>query len=423
MGLRDWLRRITRSTPDPAVPAEAGEDDRDLPPPVLSPAQAAPARKVDGVEVTERLRAMPPGDAVRRAVAALRGEIDPVAATGLVRMLRELSARDDLDDDAGLLLAEYFQGRGEADVAARVLEASSRRPGDGALRARLGLADLCIERGDRDAAARWLEELVACDLSFPGARERLRRLGEGARPGDAGATLLAPDARAGIGRYVLMKELGRGGAGAVFLARDERLGREVAVKLHHGGGGREARRARMRAEAEVAEAIRSARVVRLLDVRPEQGALVMEYCAGGSLRQVIARGPVPAEPARGWIRDVALALARVHEAGWVHRDLKPGNVLLRADGRAVVSDLGLARRAGERADAVEGTPGFTAPEARAGEAIAPGSDVYSFGAMGLALGLGAHPAIDRLLQRCLSADPSARPTDGRALVTSLSAIA
>jgi hypothetical protein len=423
MGLRDWLRRLTGSKPDPADAPDAGEDDRDIPPPVVSPANAAPARKVDGVEVTERLRAMPPGDAVRRAVASLRGEIDPVAATGLVRMLRELSERDDLDDDAGLLLAEYFQGRGEADVAARVLEASARRPGDGALRARLGLADLCIERGDRDAAARWLEELVACDLSFPGARERLRRLGEGARPGDAGATLLAPDARAGIGRYVLMKELGRGGAGAVFLARDERLGREVAVKLHHGGGGRAARRARMRAEAEVAEAIRSARVVRLLDVRPEQGALVMEYCAGGSLRQVIARGPVPPEQARGWIRDVALALARVHESGWVHRDLKPGNVLLRADGRAVVSDLGLARRAGERADAVEGTPGFTAPEARAGEAIAPGSDVYSFGAMGLALGLGAHPAIDRLLQRCLSADPSARPADGRALVTALSAIA
>jgi len=304
-----------------------------------------------------------------------------------------------------------------------VLETAARRSGDGALRARLGLADLCIERGDRDAAARWLEELVACDLTYPGARERLRRLGEGARPGDAGATLLAPDARAGIGRYVLLKELGRGGAGAVFLARDERLGREVAVKLHHGGGGREARRARMRAEAEVAEAIRSARVVRLLDVRPEQGALVMEHCAGGSLRQVIARGPVPTEQARGWIRDVALALARVHDAGWVHRDLKPGNILLRADGRAVVSDLGLARRAGELADAVEGTPGFTAPEARAGEAIRPASDVYSFGAMGLALGLGGHPAVARLLQQCLSPDPAARPADGRALVTALSAIA
>jgi len=420
MGLRDWLRRIVGSK---QTEPEEGEDDQAAAPPVVSPAHAAPARKVDGVDVAERLRAMPPGDAVRRAVASLRSEIDPVAATGLVRMLRELSARDDLDDDAGLLLAEYFQGRGEADVAARVLESAARRSGDGALRARLGLADLCIERGDRDAAARWLEELVACDLSFPGARERLRRLGEGARPGDAGATLLAPDARAGIGRYVLLKELGRGGAGAVFLARDERLGREVAVKLHHGGGGREARRARMRAEAEVAEAIRSARVVRLLDVRPEQGALVMEHCAGGSLRQVIARGPVATEQARGWIRDVALALARVHDAGWVHRDLKPGNILLRADGRAVVSDLGLARRAGERADAVEGTAGFTAPEARAGEAIRPTSDVYSFGAMGLALGLGGHPAVARLLQQCLSADPAARPADGRALVTALSAIA
>jgi serine/threonine-protein kinase len=421
MGLLDWLRRVTGSK---AGSAEAPVDEVEAPVPASTPPRPAPPRpKAAESPVAERLRSLPPGDAVRRAVASLRGEIDPVAATGLVRMLRELSARDDLDDDASLLLAEYFQGRGEAGVAAHVLEASARRPGDGALRARLGLADLCIERGDRDAAARWLEELVACDLSFPGARERLRRLGEGARPGDAGATLLAPDARAGIGRYVLLKELGRGGAGAVFLARDERLGREVAVKLHHGGGGREARRARMRAEAEVAEAVRSARVVRLLDVRPEQGALVMEHCAGGSLRQVIARGPVAAEPARGWVRDVALALARMHEAGWVHRDLKPGNVLLRADGRAVVSDLGLARRAGERADAVEGTAGFTAPEARPGEPIAPGSDVYSFGAMGLALGLGEHPAVAQLLQRCLAPEASARPADGRALVAALAAIA
>lgn len=417
MGLRDWLRRITSSRERP-IDAPAEPDA----PPTVSPAHAAPRPKAGGAEVAERLRAMPPGDAVRRAVASLRGEIDPVAATGLVRMLRELSARADLDDDAGLLLAEYFQGRGEADVSARVLEASARRTGDGALRARLGLADLCIERGDRDAAARWLEELVACDLSFQGARERLRRLGEGARPGDAGATLLAPDARAGIGRYVLLKELGRGGAGAVFLARDERLGREVAVKLHHGGSGREARRARMRAEAEVAEAIRSARVVRLFDVRPEQGALVMEHCAGGSLRQAIARGPVAPERARGWIRDVALGLARCHEAGWVHRDLKPGNVLLRADGRAVVSDLGLARRVGERADAVEGTPGFTAPEARAGEVIAPGSDVYSFGALGVALGLGENPRVASLFQRCLSPDPADRLADGRSLVGALAAI-
>jgi eukaryotic-like serine/threonine-protein kinase len=419
MGLRDWLRRITGSTPGSADGPESEHDDA---PPVLSPVHAMPRKRVERAGITDRLRSLPPGDAVRRALTSLRDDIDPVAASGLVRMLRDLSLRDDLDDDAGLLLAEYFQGRGEAEVAVRVFEASSRRPGDSGLRARLGLADLCVARGDRDAAARWLEELVASDLSFPGARERLRRLGEQARPGDAGATLLAPDARAGIGRYVLLKELGRGGAGAVFLARDERLGREVAVKLHHGVAGREARRSRMRAEAEVAEEIRSARVVRLYEVRPEQGALVMEHCAGGSLRQAIARGAVSTELARGWIRDVALALARVHEAGWVHRDLKPGNVLLRGDGRAVVSDLGLARRVGECADAVEGTAGFTAPEARAGELIATGSDVYSFGAMGLALGLGEHPTLAPLFLRCLSSDPAARPKDGRVLTNALSAI-
>ena len=73
-------------------------------------------------------------------------------------------------------------------------------------------------------------------------------------------------------------------------------------------------------------------------------------------------------------------------------------------------------------DAVEGTPGFTAPEARAGEVISPGSDVYSFGAMGLALGLGEHLATARLLQRCLAPEASQRPADGRALVAALAAI-
>jgi serine/threonine protein kinase len=221
-----------------------------------------------------------------------------------------------------------------------------------------------------------------------------------------------------------LRELGRGGAGAVFLARDERLGREVAVKLHHGGGGgREARRARMRAEAEVAEAVRSARVVRLFEVRPEQGAIVMEHCAGGSIRQAIARGPVGVDEALAWLRDVAVALARMHEAGWVHRDLKPGNVLLRGDGRAVVSDLGLARRVGERAEAMEGTAGFTAPEARAGEVIGPGLDVYSFGAMGVALGLGGSPKVGALLRRCQEPAVADRPADGRALVSALHAVA
>ncbi len=417
MGIKDWWRRVTGAK---GVEQSAEEVE---PPPVVMVAPPQPKPRPDVVEVTERMRSLPPSEAVRRSVTALRGDIDPVAATGLVRMLRELSERDDLDGDASGLLAEYFQGRGEADVATRVLVAAVRHPGDGALRARLALGDLCIERGDRDAAARWLEELVACELSYPGARERLRRLGESARPGDAGATLLAPDARAGIGRYALLKELGRGGAGAVFLARDERLGREVAVKLHHGGGGREARRARMRAEAEVAEAVRSARVVRLFEVRPEQGAIVMEHCAGGSIRQCIARGPVGADEARAWLRDVAFALARMHEAGWVHRDLKPGNVLLRGDGRAVVSDLGLARRIGERAEAMEGTAGFTAPEARAGEVIGPALDVYSFGAMGVALGLGESPAVGALLRQCLEAEVTDRPVDGRALVTALHAMA
>ncbi len=413
MGIRSFIDRLLGRAAPASLAAAPLEDDA-VP---VAPARPPPPT-VPVVEPVGPRRA--PAEEVRDALASLARGVDAAFASGELRRLRRAAAAD-LDEDTALLVADYFRSRGEDGDATALLERVVGRMGDAAGRARLGLADLATSRGDRGAAVRWLEEVVATELGFPGARERLRRLGEAARPGEAGATLLAPEAHAGIGRYVLLRELGRGGAGAVFLARDEKLGREVAVKLHHAGG-REARRVRLRAEAEVFDAVRCAGVVRLLDVRPEQGALVFAFCPGGSLRKRIARGDVDPATARGWLADVAAALARMHAAGFVHRDLKPGNVLLGADGRAVVSDLGLARRIGERADAVEGTVGFTAPESAVDSVLRPTLDVFAFGAVGAALGLRENGAIGPLLARCVAEDAASRPADGAALVAALGAL-
>ena len=97
-------------------------------------------------------------------------------------------------------------------------------------------------------------------------------------------------------------------------------------------------------------------------------------------------------------------------------------VLLGADGRAVVSDLGLARRIGERADAVEGTVGFTAPESAVDSVLRPTLDVFAFGAVGAALGLRENGAIGPLLARCVAEDAASRPADGAALVAALGAL-
>ncbi|MEZ4405806.1 MAG: serine/threonine-protein kinase [Polyangiales bacterium] len=278
------------------------------------------------------------------------------------------------------------------------------------------LGELAAQRGDAAGAARWFELVMGVDLEFPGARERRARYDRPVRAGDAGATLLAPDARAGVGRYALLRELGRGGAGAVFLASDARLDRQVALKLYHPQA-RADRGARLRGEAQVAAAVASAHVVRVHALHESLGAIVMEYFPGGSLRARITQGNVTAGEARRWAHEVALGLAHIHAAGWVHRDLKPGNVLLRADGRAVLTDFGLARAVGHASRAMEGTAGYVAPEAQGPSAASPSHDVYAFGVMARELGLDRDGRLGPLVERCVSVDPSRRPRDGAELAS------
>src|SRR5581483_12026600 len=150
-----------------------------------------------------------------------------------------------------------------------------------------------------------------------------------------------------LGRYELEAEIGRGGMAVVYRARDERLGKLVAVKvLPHAVARDERILARFEREARLAAAIEHPNVARLLDSGQENGVpfLVFELLQGGTLHERLrTEGPLPWREAVRHGAAVAHALAALHEAGVVHRDVKPSNVLLDARGEPRLADFGLAR--------------------------------------------------------------------------------
>lgn len=194
------------------------------------------------------------------------------------------------------------------------------------------------------------------------------------------------------GRYLLVERLGQGGMGTVWRARDEVMGREVAVKEPRLPASVEpARRerafARMRREATAAARVDHPGVITLHDLVLEDGRpwLVLELVRGGSLEQLLANGPVGRAEAARIALGVLDALVAAHEAGVLHRDVKPANVLLGPYGRVVLTDFGIARVEGEQAltdtGAFVGSPEFVAPELALGERPGPGADLWSLGVL------------------------------------------
>jgi hypothetical protein len=197
---------------------------------------------------------------------------------------------------------------------------------------------------------------------------------------------MTPDLIAG--RYRVERAVGRGGMGTVWLCHDEILGREVAVKqVGHLPGESTTDTARALREARSSAALNHKNVVSVFDVvESEEGAwLVMEYVPSRTLSEILREdGPLPPERA-AWIgAQVADGLAAAHALGTIHRDVKPGNILVGDDGTAKISDFGIARMAGEeqltRTGLVTGTPSYFSPELARGEDPAAGSDVYALGA-------------------------------------------
>ena len=189
------------------------------------------------------------------------------------------------------------------------------------------------------------------------------------------------------GRYRVLRPLGSGGMAAVMLCKDERLGREVAVKRLHAHSPEDAAR-RFAREAKVGASLNHPNLVTVFDTVSDEEAvlIVMEYVPGLTLRVVLRDGPLSPRAATRLVRDLAAGLDHAHAHGVVHRDVKPGNVLLRdADGVAKLADLGIAVAADQtritQSGTVLGTAAYMAPEQLEGSASGPATDVYALAAV------------------------------------------
>ncbi len=204
-----------------------------------------------------------------------------------------------------------------------------------------------------------------------------------------------------IGDYQVTAELGRGGMGVVYRAEQLSLPRTVALKmLLDGDLASPANLARFRAEAQAVAGLDHPHIVPVYEVGEQLGRpyFSMKYIEGTTLARRLADGPMPARDAATLLAKVARAVDYAHQRGVLHRDLKPSNILIDVEGRAHVTDFGLAKRFDEdvgltRSGAILGTPSYMAPEQAAGNRgqVGPASDVYSLGTILYAMLTGRPP--------------------------------
>lgn len=201
-----------------------------------------------------------------------------------------------------------------------------------------------------------------------------------------------------IGRYRVLRKLGGGGMGVVYLAEDALLKRQVAIKLVRGSfAEHEHAMLRFQREAEVSARLNHPNVIVVYDVGEEPGFgpfIAMEFVAGSDLDQMIRDARLDDEGRIQVLIQGMRALEAAHKAGIVHRDIKPANLLVSADGRVKLLDFGIARGDESTLTATGmflGTPGFMAPEQIKGEDASPATDRYSFFVLALELFTGRRP--------------------------------
>jgi serine/threonine-protein kinase len=205
-----------------------------------------------------------------------------------------------------------------------------------------------------------------------------------------------------LGEFELCEEVGRGGMGVVYRARQQSLNRIVAVKLIlQGSQASEAEKARFQTEVSAAARLDHPNIVPIYEVGEADGwqFFAMKFIDGETLANRIAEGPVSEQQAIDWVLSIARAIEYAHQRGVVHRDLKPANILVDGDGVPHVTDFGLAKYAAGGASSLThsgtilGTPAYMAPEQAAGNRgrVGPQSDVYSLGAILYSLLTGRAP--------------------------------
>jgi serine/threonine protein kinase len=198
-----------------------------------------------------------------------------------------------------------------------------------------------------------------------------------------------------LGQFEVMKMIGRGGMGVVYLAHDTKLGRSVAIKsIPHKLAGDSISKSRLHREAKLLASLNHPNIAVIHDIiEQEEGAgyLILEYVPGETLSQRIARKKLKLQEALYIAQQVAEAVSTAHDKGIVHRDLKPGNIKIKSDGRVKVLDFGLAKAAGSEAEDYDstitgpgsliGTPSYMSPEQIRGKPTDHRTDVWSFGCL------------------------------------------
>jgi eukaryotic-like serine/threonine-protein kinase len=204
--------------------------------------------------------------------------------------------------------------------------------------------------------------------------------------------LKQPDAAdAAIPGYEILGELGRGGMGVVYRARQIKLKRVVAIKMILAGAhAGKAAAERFQREAEAIARVHHPNIVQIHEVGNHDGKpyFTLEYVDGGSLRDRLAGTPMTPRKSARLVETLARAVQAAHDDGIIHRDLKPGNILMTGDGNPKITDFGLAKHLGQDSEQthtgqVMGTPSYMAPEQAAGKikAIGPATDIYALGAI------------------------------------------
>jgi serine/threonine protein kinase len=212
-------------------------------------------------------------------------------------------------------------------------------------------------------------------------------------------TLLQLLRQATLGEYEIVREIGQGGMATVYLAHEIALDRKVAIKVMspqfvHGTETIE----RFKREARTSASLNHPHIIPIYAVRETDRLLffVMKYIAGRSLDAVLRDvGPLPFPMVRSILSDVGTALDYAHRQGVIHRDVKPGNIMIDEEGFAVVTDFGIAKAAeGDaltRSGTTVGTPSYLSPEACSGEMVGPAADQYSLGIVGYEMITGTLP--------------------------------